>query len=184
MSFDTVSAMQIRWRTAALVSATAAITIGLGACGDSDSTATGGVGPSSASSSGATTSAAGSATPSGSTAPTIDPDAPSTTDPNAEAVPGPQLPPATAVPPSKRGPNIVGARCDTANGPEGALRVVIFPGGSAGCPTVMPVAKKYGPMISSGRDQTVDGWNCGPSQTPGVLAKCARGADSFGFVPQ
>ncbi|MBJ7291411.1 hypothetical protein [Williamsia sp.] len=169
-------------RTGTLLCAAAALTVVLGACGDSDSsTASGG-----SSSAVDTTDVAASAAPGSSSTPgpALDPDAPSTTDPNAEAVPGPQLPPATAVPPSKQGPNIVGTRCDTANGPEGALRVVVFPGGSAGCDVVMPVAKKYGPMISTGRNQTVDGWSCGPSQSAGVLAKCTRGSDSFGLIPQ
>ena len=170
-------------RTGTLLCAAAALTVALGACGDSDSSTASGGGSSSA----ADTSNAPAASQPGSSSasgPTIDPNAPETTDPNAEAVPGPQLPPATAVPPSKQSPNIEGTRCDTANGPEGALRVVVFPGGSAGCGVVMPVAKKYGPMISTGRNQTVDGWNCGPSQTAGVLAKCTRGSDSFGFIPQ
>lgn len=170
-------------RTGTLLCAAAALTVGLGACGDSDSSTASGASSSSVAD---TTDAPVSSAPGvpSSSAPALDPDAPTTTDPNAEAVPGPQLPAATAVPPSKQGPNIVGTRCDTANGPEGALRVVVFPDGSAGCGVVMPVARKYGPMISTGRNQTVDGWNCGPSQTAGVLAKCTRGSDSFGLIPQ
>ena len=109
---------------------------------------------------------------------------PTSTDPSAQTVPGPRLPAATSVPPSKEGPSIEGTRCDTANGPEGALRVVIFPGGSADCGAVMPVARTFGPLISTGRNQDVDGWSCGPSQTTGVLAKCTKGSDSFGFLPQ
>ncbi|GGF19316.1 hypothetical protein [Williamsia phyllosphaerae] len=169
-------------RTGTLLCAAAALTVGLGACGDGDSSTASG---SSSSAVGATGTPASSAPGASSAqAPPLDPDAPSTTDPSAEAVPGPQLPPAASVPPSKQAPNIAGARCDTANGPEGPLRVVVFPGGSAGCGVVMPVAKKYGPLISTGRNQTVDGWDCGPSQTAGVLAKCTRGSDSFGLIPQ
>ncbi|MGZ8178099.1 hypothetical protein ACXVUM_09215 [Williamsia sp. SKLECPSW1] len=111
-------------------------------------------------------------------------DAPTSTDPDAQSVPGPRLPAATSVPESKEAPTVDGTRCDTANGPEGALRVVVFPGGSADCGTVMPVARKYGPLISSGRNQDVDGWNCGPSQITGVLARCTKGSDAFGFLPQ
>lgn len=111
-------------------------------------------------------------------------DAPTSTNPSAQTVPGPQLPSATSVPPSKEAPTIGGTRCDTVNGPDGALRVVVFPGGSADCGTVMPVARDFGPLISAGRDQDVDGWSCGLSQTTGVLARCTRGADAFGFVPQ
>jgi hypothetical protein len=111
-------------------------------------------------------------------------DTPTSTNPSAEAVPGPRLPSATSVPPSKEAPTIDGARCDTVNGPDGALRVVVFPGGSADCGTVMPVARTFGPLISTGRNQDVDGWSCGPSQTTGVLAKCTKGSNSFGFVPQ
>ena len=111
-------------------------------------------------------------------------DAPTSTNPSAQTVPGPRLPSATSVPPSKEAPTVGGARCDTVNGPDGALRVVVFPGGSADCGAVMPVARTFGPLIYTGRNQDVDGWNCGPSQTTGVLAKCTKGSDSFGFLPQ
>ncbi len=171
--------MRIR-RTAVLLGAVTVLAAGIGACGESDSTATG---DGSSSSATGTDDAPAGGNPS-STAAALDPDAPSTTDPGATAVPGPRLPPAVRVPLSKRAPNIVGTRCETAGGPEGALRVVIFPGASASCGVVMPVAKKYGPLISTGRDQAVGGWDCGPSQTQGVLAKCSRGSDSFGLVPQ
>ncbi|MBT0567390.1 hypothetical protein [Williamsia sp. CHRR-6] len=111
-------------------------------------------------------------------------EAPAGSDPDAETVPGPNLPPAQNVPPGKQAPVIAGIRCDTANGPEGALRVIVFPGSRVGCAVVMPVARSYGPLISTGRPQQVAGWSCDLSSTPGVLARCARGGDSFGFVPQ
>ncbi|MGU3290973.1 hypothetical protein [Williamsia sp. M5A3_1d] len=165
---------------AAVMIAAAAATVGLAACGDSgDTTASG-------SSSVAATSASDPSATGSASAPSeaIDPNAPTSTDPSATAVPGPRLPAATSIPPSKAAPEIAGTRCDTANGPEGALRVVIFPGGSVDCGTVMPVARTYGPTISTGRNRTVDGWSCGPSQTAGVLARCTRGESSFGFIPQ
>lgn len=111
-------------------------------------------------------------------------EAPTSTNPSAQTVPGPQLPSATSVPPSKEAPTIGGTRCDTVNGPDGALRVVVFSSGSADCGVVMPVARTFGPLIATGRNQDVGGWSCGPSQTTGVLAKCTKGSDAFGFVPQ
>ncbi|WP_299569096.1 hypothetical protein [uncultured Williamsia sp.] len=143
----------------------------------------GGCGADSGDVAGTVSSTAGTAT-TAATSPSSVSDAPTSTDPSATAVPGPRLPAATSVPASKEGPAIAGTRCDTANGPEGALRVVIFPGGSADCGAVMPVARTFGPLIATGRDQDVDGWSCGPSQTTGVLAKCTKGSDSFGFLPQ
>ncbi|GAA2058168.1 hypothetical protein [Williamsia deligens] len=110
-------------------------------------------------------------------------EAPTSTDPSAQAVPGPRLPAATSIPASKEEPTVDGTRCDTANGPEGALRVVIL-SGATDCGTVMPVARRFGPLISTGRNQDVGGWSCGPSQTTGVLAKCTRGDAAFGFLPQ
>lgn len=164
---------------AVVMIAAATAALGLAACGDSgDTTAQ-------SSSTTAAPDASGSATGgSDASGAAVDPNAPTTTDPSATAVPGPRLPAATSVPPSKAAPSIAGTRCDTANGPEGALRVVIFPGGSVDCGTVMPVARTYGPTISTGRNRTVDGWSCGPSQTTGVLARCTRGESSFGFIPQ
>lgn len=48
----------------------------------------------------------------------------------------------------------------------------------------MPVAQAYAPSIASGSPQTVQGWECGPSQTRGVLSRCTRGDDTFGFMPE
>ncbi|MGJ0118936.1 hypothetical protein ACQ7HM_07000 [Williamsia sp. MIQD14] len=169
-----------RVRAAVVTVAAAAVTLGLAACGDGDTTSSG---SSSVAANSASNPSAGTSGGSDSSA-AIDPNAPATTDPSATAVPGPRLPAATSIPPSKAAPSIEGTRCDTANGPEGALRVVIFPGGSVDCGTVMPVARAYGPTISTGRNRTVDGWSCGPSQTTGVLARCTRGESSFGFIPQ
>ncbi|WP_143696025.1 hypothetical protein [Williamsia sp. 1138] len=100
---------------------------------------------------------------------------------NAPAVPGPSLPPATSIPDSKKLPDVEGTRCETVNGPDGALHVIIFPGGSVDCAVVMPIAKEYGPKIATGSPQQVSGWDCGPSQTRGVLSRCTKGSDAFGF---
>ncbi len=100
---------------------------------------------------------------------------------NAPAVPGPSLPPATSVPDSKKLPDVEGTRCETVNGPDGALQVIIFPGGSVDCAVVMPIAKEYSPKIATGSPQQIAGWDCGPSQTRGVLSRCTKGSDAFGF---
>lgn len=85
------------------------------------------------------------------------------------------------MPDSKKLPRVEGARCETVNGPDGALHVIIFPGGSVDCGVVMPIAKEYSPKIATGSPQQVNGWDCGPSQTRGVLSRCTKGNDAFGF---
>lgn len=177
MSFATVGPMRtasLRLAGPLVIATSAALT--LGSCGGDDSTASGT--SSAAPSSGS--AAIGSSFP-------ADPDAtssstPSTENSNAPAVPGPSLPPATSIPDSKRLPAIDGVRCETVNGPDGALQVVIFTGGSVDCATVMPVAREYGPKIATGIPQQVRGWQCSPSQTRGVLSRCTRGSDAFGFA--
>lgn len=100
---------------------------------------------------------------------------------NAPAVPGPSLPPATSIPESKLLPGVDGARCDTVNGPDGALQVIILEGSSIDCAVAMPIAEDYAPMIATGKPQQVQGWDCGPSQTRGVLSSCTKGADTISF---
>lgn len=75
-----------------------------------------------------------------------------------------------------------GVTCGAVRGPEGALRVVIFGAGSAQCALVMPVAEQFAPSIAAARTVTIDGWECGPSQTIGVLARCSKDTANFGFV--
>ncbi|PHV68870.1 hypothetical protein CSW57_01140 [Williamsia muralis] len=148
----------------------------LAACGGDDSTASGN--SSTAPSSGNASIGSSSPAESGATSSRTT----STENSNAPAVPGPSLPPATSIPDSKRLPAIEGARCETVNGPDGALQVVIFAGSNVDCAAVMPVAKEYGPKIATGTPQQVSGWECGPSQTRGVLSRCTRGSDAFGFA--
>ncbi len=100
---------------------------------------------------------------------------------NAPAVPGPSLPPATSIPESKRLPDLGGTRCDTVNGPDGTLHVVILGDGSIDCAVAMKIAKEYAPMIATGKAQQVHGWDCGPSQTRGVLSRCIMGTDTIAF---
>ncbi|GAB2638257.1 hypothetical protein GCM10027169_02740 [Gordonia jinhuaensis] len=162
-------------RTATRVGLVAAVgggALALSACGD-DSTA----------SAPATSTAAAPATSAATT--TDAPGAPSAAPDRDDAttVAGPRLPPATSIPASRQSPTIAGRRCGEAGGPEGALRVVIVEG-TATCAQVMPVARAFGPRIALARNETVDGWQCGPSETVGVLANCSRGDDTFGFVSQ
>ncbi|WP_026303794.1 hypothetical protein [Jongsikchunia kroppenstedtii] len=103
---------------------------------------------------------------------------------NAPVVGGPNLPAATSVPSDKAEPTISGKKCGQTRGPDGALQVVIFPGSHVGCSDAMAVAGAFGPLMSQGTDQKVKGWDCGPSQIAGVLAKCTKGSDTFGFLTQ
>jgi hypothetical protein len=139
----------------------------LAACGGDDSTAS----QNSPSAPGSTDMSASSTADesSATSAPTS-----ATENSNAPAVPGPSLPPATSIPESKRLPSVEGVRCETVNGPDGALQVVIFTGSNVDCPAVMPVAKAYGPKIATGAPQQVSGWDCGPSQTRGVLSDAQK----------
>ena len=162
-------------RVAAPLVIAAGAVLTLVACGGDESTSSGdtSVAPISGS------AAIGSGSPSGS-GPTSS--RTTTENSNAPAVPGPSLPPATSIPDSKRLPAIEGVRCESVNGPDGALQVVIFTGSSVDCAAVMPVAREYGPKIATGTPQQVSGWDCGPSQTRGVLSRCTRGSDAFGFA--
>ncbi|HEY9316082.1 hypothetical protein [Williamsia sp.] len=116
-----------------------------------------------------------------SAAPPSKTDSPVSQNSNAPAVPGPSLPPATSIPESKLLPALGGTRCDTVNGPDGTLHVVILGDGSIDCAVAMPIAKAYSPMIATGKTQQVQGWDCGPSQTRGVLSRCTMGADTIAF---
>lgn len=94
----------------------------------------------------------------------------------------PNLPAATSVPADKAEPTVSGEKCGQTRGPDGALQVVIFPGSHVSCPDALTVAHAFGPLMAQGTEQQVQGWDCGPSQIVGVLAKCAKGSDTFGFL--
>ncbi|MEE3852148.1 hypothetical protein VZC37_17530 [Gordonia sp. LSe1-13] len=92
-----------------------------------------------------------------------------TENPSAPVVAGPsprQNTQAPAMEPDDR-------ECGTTSGPDGALRVLVTDG-NVTCDEAMAVAAQYGPLIATGQDQMVDGWDCGPSDDDGVLAQCER----------
>ncbi|MFW0786153.1 hypothetical protein AAFP35_16720 [Gordonia sp. CPCC 206044] len=73
-------------------------------------------------------------------------------------------------------------QCGRAKGPDGSLQIVILDG-DLNCDTAEQIASEYSPKISTGAPQTVAGWECGPSQTPGILASCSKGDQEFGLAP-
>lgn len=75
-----------------------------------------------------------------------------------------------------------GKTCGQVGGPDGALTVVIT-SGSVSCQDASKLADAYGPKIATGQPQTVDGWQCAPSQTPGTLASCSKDGSEIGFKP-
>lgn len=81
-----------------------------------------------------------------------------------------------------------GENCGLTRGPDGALKIVIFPGSHINCSDATAVANAFSPHMASGTQQSVQGWDCGPSQIAGVLAKCTRtstaagGSDTIGFL--
>jgi hypothetical protein len=72
--------------------------------------------------------------------------------------------------------------CGTTKGPDGALRILILDG-DLDCGTAKKVATEYGPKIATGAPQQVSGWDCGPSETTGILASCTKGGQEFGLAP-
>ncbi|MGW0454630.1 hypothetical protein [Gordonia sputi] len=87
--------------------------------------------------------------------------------------------PTTSVPPE----TAAGTKsCDQISGPDGALTVQIL-SGDVSCADAMTLAKSYGPKISSGEPQDVDGWSCAPATGYGLLAACEKGSDRVGFAP-
>lgn len=72
--------------------------------------------------------------------------------------------------------------CGAAKGPDGALEVHLI-AGDVTCDTAMAIAKEYSPLIATGKAQSVSGWDCGPSQTTGELARCTRDGQVFAFLP-
>ena len=74
-----------------------------------------------------------------------------------------------------------GKQCGTARGPEGALRVLIV-AGDPDCDEVQKVADAYGPQMYKGGTQSIEGWECSPSQTLGELSRCSKGDDAFALA--
>lgn len=105
-----------------------------------------------------------------------------TSSPAASTVAGPKpAPPPSSIPAEKQTSVVAGTQCGLTKGPDGALTIVILDG-NVSCDTAKAVAKEYGPKIATGASHTVSGWDCGPTQTVGVLAKCVKGTDAFGLV--
>ncbi|MEE4023847.1 hypothetical protein V1Y59_12220 [Gordonia sp. PKS22-38] len=96
-----------------------------------------------------------------------------TENPSAPVVAGPSPRPNTQVPAQADDDD---RECGTTSGPDGALRVLVTDG-DVTCDEAMAVAARYGPLIATGQDQMVDGWDCGPSDDDGVLAQCERDND-------
>lgn len=93
--------------------------------------------------------------------------------PSAPVVAGPSPRPNTQTPTATQTDD---RQCGTTSGPDGALRVLITDG-DVTCDEAMALAAQYGPLIATGRDQMVDGWDCGPADDVGVLAACERDND-------
>ncbi|GAA1482430.1 hypothetical protein GCM10009624_28700 [Gordonia sinesedis] len=74
--------------------------------------------------------------------------------------------------------------CGKSSGPDGPLRVIVRDD-DVTCADAQRLAEQYGPKIATGQPQTIDGWSCKPSSTPGVLASCGRGDDDddIAFAP-
>ncbi|MFT4042853.1 MAG: hypothetical protein QM673_06790 [Gordonia sp. (in: high G+C Gram-positive bacteria)] len=72
--------------------------------------------------------------------------------------------------------------CGKTAGPDGALRVLILDG-TVRCADAKKLASAYSPKIATGQPQTVDGWQCGPSETAGILAACIKGDAEIDFAP-
>ncbi|MDY6810567.1 MAG: hypothetical protein SW127_16365 [Actinomycetota bacterium] len=107
-----------------------------------------------------------------------------TENPSAPVVAGPS--PRSAAAPTDAQPTD-DRECGTTSGPDGALRVLITDG-DVTCDEAMALAAQYGPLIATGRDQVIDGWDCGPADDEGVLAECERddvggGDDEIDFAP-
>lgn len=98
---------------------------------------------------------------------------------DAPAVGGPQHPSpasdAETTPPADN-------ECGTTSGPDGALRIVVH-GGGISCDEAKELADEYSPMIATGQPQSVQGWECGPSTTPGEMALCSKDGAEIGFAP-
>ncbi|MDL9938865.1 hypothetical protein QSJ18_19130 [Gordonia sp. ABSL1-1] len=75
-----------------------------------------------------------------------------------------------------------GQTCGQIPGPDGALRILVLAGGVT-CADAKELGKEYGPKIVTGKQQSVSGWTCGPSELEGILAACVKGQQVVGFTP-
>ncbi|MYR07414.1 hypothetical protein GTV32_14350 [Gordonia sp. SID5947] len=99
--------------------------------------------------------------------------------PNASVVGGPKpVSPTTSVADDHAGHT----QCGVTKGPDGSLRIVVLQGDLT-CDTAKQVATEYSPKIATGQPQQVSGWQCGPSETAGILASCTKGDQEFGLAP-
>ncbi|MBM7368308.1 hypothetical protein [Gordonia hydrophobica] len=73
--------------------------------------------------------------------------------------------------------------CGATKGPDGALYIHIVEGDLT-CDVAKSIAKEYGPLIATGAPQTVSGWDCGPSNTAGEMARCTKGSQAFALMVQ
>lgn len=94
--------------------------------------------------------------------------------------PSKMAPPPASVPADRAVPDVPGTKCGATRGPDGALELVILKG-KVDCDVAKKVAEEYGPLISTGQKQSVQGWQCGPSDAENILAACAKGEDAFVF---
>lgn len=108
---------------------------------------------------------------------------PSTSVP-AVAGPNPQSPhtPTSTDASTSRSVTSGATTCGTVAGPDGALRVLVL-AGNVGCATAKKIGIEYSPKISTGTQQRVSGWTCGPSEVSGILAACQSGDKVIGFTP-
>lgn len=120
--------------------------------------------------------------PAGASAPAHSP-APTSTSGGVAVVPGPnpsKIASPTSIPADRHVPDVPGTKCGATRGPDGALELIVLKG-RVSCTTAKKVAQEYGPMIATGKKQTVQGWTCGPSESENILAACAKGDDAFVF---
>lgn len=73
--------------------------------------------------------------------------------------------------------------CGATKGPDGALYIHVVQG-DIGCDTARTIADEYGPLIATGKPQTISGWDCGPATNPGELARCSKGSQAFSLMVQ
>ncbi|NLG45285.1 hypothetical protein [Gordonia sp. (in: high G+C Gram-positive bacteria)] len=73
--------------------------------------------------------------------------------------------------------------CGATKGPDGALYIHVVQG-DVSCDTAKTIANEYGPLIATGKAQTVSGWDCGPATNPGELARCSKGSQAFSLMVQ
>ena len=103
-------------------------------------------------------------------------------DRSVPVVPGPSPKSATSSATTTTTADEAGDSCGSTKGPDGALQIRLVEG-DVTCDTAKSVAKEYGPLIATGKAQSVNGWDCGPSHTEGELARCTKGSQAFALTP-